>query len=204
MKKSIAIFGKRQSILKGSSSILLGTALMIFGDQVPRLGYLLFLLYLFSTAVWSLMRRSFQPRRNRENLLITFSKIFLSAYLLGSIQAQNLTVYLIVLIIAFYQIFTASICLITWLIYKNNQITPRLHYLFDAIWMGAFGFYSISPFHDAANFELLLLGCYLLTLGATDLRDGIFFNNVYENRALKRHLRVCLPIFLKHLSPSIL
>ena len=41
--------------------------------------------------------------------------------------------------------------------------------------MVGFGLYSISPFHDATNFELLLLGFYLLMLGASSLRDGFFF-----------------------------
>jgi len=99
------------------------------------------------------------------------------------------------------QLFTGLISLITWLIYKNNHIHPRLNYLFDALWMMGFGLYSISPFHDATNFELLLLGFYLIMLGASSLRDGFFFEKGRSNPKLKRRMRMTLPIFMTALIP---
>ena len=64
-----------------------------------------------------------------------------------------------------------------------------------------FGLYSISPFHDATNFELLLLGFYLIMLGASSLRDGFFFEKGRSNPKLKRRMRMTLPIFMTALIP---
>lgn len=201
MKEIPATYSKWRSIIEGGLTIILGLSLMIFGNQVPRLGYLAFMVYLFFTALWSLVSRWFQPVLERENFFVSLAKLLLSVYLFGSIQAQDLAVYLMVVIIAIYQIFTAAISFITWLLYRSNQITPRLRYLFDALWMGAFGLYSISPMHDAANFEMLLLGFYILMLGLTELRDGIFFDDFYKNKQLRRHIRVSLPIVLTAFIP---
>ncbi len=46
--------------------------------------------------------------------------------------------------------------------------------------MIGFGLYSISPFHDAANFELLLLG-FLAHARASSLRDSFFFEKIENN-----------------------
>lgn len=64
------------------------------------------------------------------------------------------------------------------------------------------GFYSISPFHDVANFGLLLLGFYLVLLGLTKIRDGLFFEANLSKNHLKRRVRVSLPIFLTALIPA--
>ena len=118
-----------------------------------------------------------------------------------SIILQDLALYLLVFIIASYQLFTGIISLVTWSLYRKNAIHPRIHHLFDAVWMIGFGLYSISPFHDAANFELLLLGFYLLMLGASSLRDGFFFEKIENNPKLKRRMRMTLPIFVTALIP---
>lgn len=201
MKQVPETYSKWKSLIEGAGTLLLGLLLIFFGNSVPRLGYLAFLTFLFLTGLWSLVSRWFQNREDRENLLITLAKIILSTILVNSVLAQNLAVYLMVFVIAFYQIFTAGISLITWFLYRTNGITPRFRYLFDALWMGGFGFYSISPFHDAANFELMLLGFYLLVLGASGIRDGIFFDAYHDNPKLKRRMRVSLPIFVTALIP---
>lgn len=201
MKLIPETYSKWKSLIEGAGTALLGLLLILFGNSVPRLGYIAFLVYLFFTALWNLFSRWFQQPDDRENLLITLAKITISLILIDSVKAQDLAVYLIVFAVAFYQIFTATISLITWLLYRSNGITPRLRYLFDALWMGGFGLYSISPFHDAANFELMLLGFYLMMLGFSSIRDGIFFDAYHENPELKRHMRVTLPIFVTALIP---
>lgn len=201
MKQIPKTYNKWKSLIEGAGTALLGILLILFGNSVPRLGYTAFLTYLFFTAFWNLISRWFQKPADRENLLITLAKIILASILINSVLAQNLAVYLIVLVIAFYQVFTATISLITWFLYRSNAITPRFRYLFDALLMGGFGLYSISPLHDAANFELMLLGFYLLVLGISNIRDGIFFDAYHENPKLKRRMRVSLPIFVTALIP---
>lgn len=201
MKQIPETYSKWKMLIEGAGAALLGVLLIFFGNSVPRLGYSAFLVYLFLSALWSLFSRWFQQPDDRENLLITLAKMAISLILIDSVKAQDLAVYLIVFAVAFYQIFTATISLITWLLYRSNDIKPRLRYLFDALWMGGFGLYSISPLHDAANFELMLLGFYLTMLGMSGIRDGIFFDTYHENPELKRRMRVSLPIFVTALIP---
>lgn len=161
-----------------------------------------FFSYVFFSAIWSLFSRWFRPKEFRENLWVTWAKIILSVILSNSLWLENTTVYLFVFAIAFYQIFIAFVHLVTWYLYRKNGIKPRGRYLFDGLWIGWFGLYSLSPFHNAADFELFLLGWYLISLGITRLRDGIFFEADLSKNQLKRRVRVTLPIFLTALVPA--
>ena len=158
-----------------SCSYCLRPLLVCFGQVVPILGYQLLMAYFFLSAVWQLLTRWFQEKSRRENIFITLAKIFLAVILFDSVILQGIALYLLVMIIGGYQLFTGLISLITWLIYRNNHIHPRLNYLFDASWMMGFGLYSISPFHDATNFELLLLGFYLIMVGGKQCQGWILF-----------------------------
>lgn len=192
-------FDKYQShhyFIEGGLTSFLGILLIIFGNRIPRLGYLSLCLFLFFNGLWHLLVRWFQAKENRENLLISLGKILAGGILFISLELQNLAIYFLVAIIAIYQLLTASISFITWQLYRQNKITPRLNYLFDSLWIGAFGLYSISPLHDASNFQLMLVGFYLILLGMTYMRDGLF-----NGKSGKRRLRVSLPIVISALIP---
>ena len=201
MAKVSETYSKWKSIGEGLVAIVLGLLLVCFGQVVPILGYQLLMAYFFLSAVWQLLTRWFQEKSRRENIFVTLAKLFLAVILFDSVILQGIALYLLVILIGSYQLFTGLISLITWLLYRKNHIHPRINYLFDAVWMMGFGLYSISPFHDAANFELLLLGCYLLMLGASSLRDGFFFERIENNPKLKRRMRMTLPIFVTTLIP---
>lgn len=201
MAKFSESYSKWRSIGEGLVAIVLGLLLVCFGQVVPILGYQLLMAYFFLSAVWQLLTRWFQEKSRRENIFVTLAKLFLAVILFDSVILQGIALYLLVILIGSYQLFTGLISLITWLLYRKNHIHPRINYLFDAVWMMGFGLYSISPFHDAANFELLLLGCYLLMLGASSLRDGFFFERIENNPKLKRRMRMTLPIFVTTLIP---
>ena len=201
MPKLSETYSKWKSIGEGLLAIVLGLLLIRFGQVIPRMGYQLLLGYFSLSAVWHLLTRWFQDKKRRENIFVTLGKLAVAALVFDSIILQDLALYLLVFIIASYQLFTGIISLVTWSLYRKNAIHPRLHHLFDAVWMIGFGLYSISPFHDAANFELLLLGFYLLMLGASSLRDGFFFEKIENNPKLKRHMRMTLPIFVTALIP---
>ena len=201
MPKFSETYSKWRSLGEGALAIILGLLLICFGQIVPRLGYQLLMGYFSLSAIWHLLTRWFQEKSRRENIFVTIAKLFLAVILFDSVILQGIALYLLVMIIGGYQLFTGLISLITWLIYRNNHIHPRLNYLFDALWMMGFGFYSISPFHDATNFELLLLGFYLNMLGASSVRDGFYFEKRRSNPKLKRRMRMTLPIFVTALIP---
>ena len=201
MPKFSETYSKWKSLGEGALAIILGLLLICFGQIVPRLGYQLLMGYFSLSAVWHLLTRWFQEKSRRENIFVTIAKLGLAVILFDSVILQGIALYLLVMIIGGYQLFTGLISLITWLIYRNNHIHPRLNYLFDALWMMGFGLYSISPFHDATNFELFLLGFYLIMLGASSVRDGFFFEKGRSNPQLKRRMRMTLPIFVTALIP---
>ena len=201
MPKFFETYSKWKSLGEGMLAIILGLLLICFGQIVPRLGYQLLMAYFSLSTVWHLLTRWFQEKSCRENIFVTIAKLGLAVILFESVILQGIALYVLVIAIGSYQLFTGLISLITWLIYRNNHIHPRLNYLFDALWMMGFGLYSISPFHDATNFELLLLGFYLLMLGASSLRDGFFFEKGIRNPRLKRKIRMTLPIFVTALIP---
>ena len=201
MPKFSETYSKWRSLGEGALAIILGLLLICFGQIVPRLGYQLLMGYFSLSAVWHLLTRWFQEESRRENIFVTIAKLFLAVILFDSVILQGIALYLLVMIIGGYQLFTGLISLITWLIYRNNHIHPRINYLFDAMWMMGFGLYSISPFHDATNFELLLLGFYLIMLGASSVRDGFYFEKGRSNPKLKRRMRMTLPIFMTALIP---
>ncbi|EFO54182.1 membrane protein, putative [Streptococcus infantis SK1302] len=201
MPKFFETYSKWKSLGEGMLAIILGLLLICFGQIVPRLGYQLLMAYFSLSTVWHLLTRWFQEKSRRENIFVTLAKLGLAVILFDSVILQGIALYVLVIAIGSYQLFTGLISLITWLIYRNNHIHPRLNYLFDALWMMGFGLYSISPFHDATNFELLLLGFYLLMLGASSLRDGFFFEKGIRNPRLKRKIRMTLPIFVTALIP---
>ena len=201
MPKFSETYSKWRSLGEGALAIILGLLLICFGQIVPRLGYQLLMGYFFLSAVWHLLTRWFQEKSRRENIFVTLAKLFVAVILFDSVILQGIALYFLVIAIGSYQLCTGLISLITWLIYRKNHIRPRVNYLFDALWMMGFGLYSVSPFHDATNFELLLLGCYLLMLGASSLRDGFFFERIENNPKLKRRMRMTLPIFVTALIP---
>ena len=201
MPKFSETYSKWRSLGEGALAIILGLLLICFGQIVPRLGYQLLMGYFFLSAVWHLLTRWFQEKSRRENIFVALAKLFVAVILFDSVILQGIALYFLVIAIGSYQLCTGLISLITWLIYRKNHIRPRVNYLFDALWMMGFGLYSVSPFHDATNFELLLLGFYLIMLGASSVRDGFFFEKVRSNPKLKRRMRMTLPIFVTALIP---
>lgn len=203
MKLSTIGYTAKQAILQGIGLFLLGFVFIIWGQAVPRIAYQLFFFYLFLSTIWSLVNRWFRPKDLRENLWITWAKLILSVVFAESLFLENTAVYFFVFPIAFYQIFIGGVNLITWWLYRSNRIPKRLRYLVDGLVITSFGLWSLSPFHNADDFQLLLLGWYLITLGVTRLRDGIFFDSDYQKNHLKRRVRISLPIFVTAMIPAV-
>ncbi|MFV8290765.1 hypothetical protein ACNNMX_01795 [Aerococcus viridans] len=131
----------------------------------------------------------------REPLLVSLAKIFISVIFANVLWLENATIYILVFLIGIYQIFTGFVNLVTWYLYRINQIRPRFRLLVDGLWISALGAYSLSPFHAVADYQLTIMGFYLFTLGVTRIRDAILFNADATSGQLKRRVRVSLPIF---------
>lgn len=156
MPKFFETYSKWKSLGEGMLAIILGLLLICFGQIVPRLGYQLLMAYFSLSTVWHLLTRWFQEKSRRENIFVTIAKLGLAVILFDSVILQGIALYVLVIAIGSYQLFTGLISLITWLIYRNNHIHPRLNYLFDALWMMGFGLYSISLMQQILNCSYLV------------------------------------------------
>lgn len=78
--KRLARLGQsgRKAIVEGIFVILLGVFLILGGQVVPKVGYQLFFLYIFGSALWTLINRWFGRKEVQENLWITLGKLVVS------------------------------------------------------------------------------------------------------------------------------
>ena len=106
MGKVSETYSKWKSIGEGLVAIVLGLLLICFGQVVPILGYQLLMAYFSLSAVWQLLTRWFQEKSRRENIFVTLAKLFLAVILFDSVILQDIALYLLVIIIGSYQLFT--------------------------------------------------------------------------------------------------
>ena len=117
MPKLSDTYSKWKSIGEGLLAIVLGLLLICFGQVIPRVGYQLLMGYFSLSAVWQLLTRWFQDKKRRENILVTLAKLMVAALVFDSIIWQDIALYLLVFVIASYQLFTGGISLVTWFLY---------------------------------------------------------------------------------------
>lgn len=120
MPKLSETYSKWKSIGEGLLAIVLGILLIHFGQVIPRMGYQLLMGYFFLSAVWHLLTRWFQDKNRRENIFVSLAKLVVAALMFDSIILQDLALYLLVFIIASYQLFTGVISLVTWSLYTKK------------------------------------------------------------------------------------
>ena len=81
-------------------------------------------------------------------------------YLLGSNLATDIPIYVLALVIGVYQIFHASINLVTYVLYRKNNIRPRFRLLLDGILLVFLGGASLLSSTGNSVFQLFVLGAY--------------------------------------------
>lgn len=64
---------------------------------------------------------------------VALVKLLVLGYLLGSNLATDVPIYILALVIGVYQIFHASINLVTYVLYRKNKIRPRFRLLLDGL-----------------------------------------------------------------------
>lgn len=192
----------KQLIFEGIVDIVVGLLLLFFGSFAPRLAFELFTLWLFLTTLWSLLTRWFKKDQVHENLFITIAKVIALFFIGNSLFFENAFIYVITFIVSIYQLFTAIINFVTYILYRQNHITPRWKYLFDSIWLTWFGVLGLIPNESRGEVQLAMLGIYSIAIGFTCLRDGIWFNKEDGKNQLKRRVRVSMPLFMAALIPA--
>ncbi|WP_231852555.1 hypothetical protein [Streptococcus sp. DD13] len=95
----------------------------------------------------------------------------------------------------------AGIHIVTYVLYRQNDIHPRLSFLLDGIWIGGVGLATVLSSNAQSNLQAFIMGLYLFLFGGTNLRDGLFFESQLQQNHLKRRLRVSLPLGIAALIP---
>lgn len=117
-------------------------------------------------------------------------------------RASNLPVNIVIIILGCYQLCTAAIYGITYLLYRQNKLKGGFRYLFDTLLYGGIGLTTVfSPSTDG-RMQFLIVGIYLILLGFSNVRDGLMFNTDVEKKQLRRRIRINLPIIIAAFFPA--
>ena len=103
-------------------------------------------------------------------------RIIFGLLLAGLNELGNLSVNVVIIILGLYQLATAVVYAITYYLYRCDRAKGGFCYLFDAVLQGLLALTTIfSPATDGRQ-QFLFLGIYLILLGISNMRDGIFFD----------------------------
>lgn len=193
----------KKLLIEGIMTLLVGLLLLQFRETVPTLVIKLGLVWILLGALLNLLFGWLRKKDQvTESWLHSLIKVLVAGSLLTSSLAVNLPIYLMALIFALYEIFLAFINGVTYWLYRQNKIKPRWRYLVDALLWGNLGIVSLLSQDGKASRQLFWFGLYLVFLGLTNIRDGLFFNKDLTHSQLKRRVRVSLPIVLSALIPA--
>lgn len=144
----------------------------------------------------------FQKSQSTDTLGVALVKLLVLGYLLGSNFATDVPIYILALVIGVYQIFHATINLVTYVLYRKNKIRPRFRLLLDGLVLVFLGGTSLLSSTGNSVFQLFVLGAYFFLYGVSNIRDGFLFEEEIGKNHLKRRVRMSLPIVLAALIPA--
>lgn len=191
----------RKLILTGLVTMALGAFLIYQRQEGSR--YIIDWItgYFFFAGIFNLVTRWFKPKEDRTSILGNVFQILVALLFSTLNYVTNAPIYLIVILMGTYQLFMAGINGITWFLYRKDKIAGRFRYLWDALVYGVFGISAMFNAAEESPLQYLILGGYLVFLGFTYFRDGLFFESDAGMSNLKRHGRVSLPIVFVALLP---
>ncbi|MCW6666692.1 DUF308 domain-containing protein [Aerococcaceae bacterium NML190938] len=189
-------------IVIGLLTMIGGVLLILFGKEATRHFIDWVTAYFFFVGIFNLFSRWFKPKEDRGSLLSTIGQIVFAFILSAVNMLTDAPINVIVMLFGAYQIFTAGISAITYVLYRKNDIKPRGRFLFDAIMYGLLGISALFSPSEDAELQFLIVGIYLIFLGFTYFRDGLFFNTEAGHPELKRKFKMNLPIVLVALIPN--
>lgn len=198
---SLGLTGKKL-LVQGFLFVLLGLILMVTGTWLPVTVIRLVLFLAWIATVLDLVLRIFKKSQSTDTLGVALVKLLVLGYLLGSNLATDVPIYILALVIGVYQIFHASINLVTYVLYRKNKIRPRFRLLLDGLVLVFLGGTSLLSSTGNSVFQLFVLGAYFFLYGLSNIRDGFLFEEEIGKNHLKRRVRMSLPIVLAALIPA--
>ena len=198
---SLGLTGKKL-LAQGFLFVLLGLILMVTGTWLPVKVIRLVLFLAWIATVLDLVLRIFKKSQSTDTLGVALVKLLVLGYLLGSNLATDVPIYILALVIGIYQIFHASINLVTYVLYRKNKIRPRFRFLLDGLVLVFLGGTSLLSSTGNSVFQLFVLGAYFFLYGVSNIRDGFLFEEEIGKNHLKRRIRISLPIVLAALIPA--
>ncbi len=198
---SLGLTGKKL-LAQGFLFVLLGLILMVTGTWLPVKVIRLVLFLAWIATVLDLVLRIFKKSQSTDTLGVALVKLLVMGYLLGSNLATDVPIYILALVIGVYQIFHASINLVTYVLYRKNKIRPRFRLLLDGLVLVFLGGTSLLSSTGNSVFQLFVLGAYFFLYGVSNIRDGFLFEEEIGKNHLKRRIRISLPIALAALIPA--
>ena len=198
---SLGLTGKKL-LAQGFLFVLLGLILMVTGTWLPVTVIRLVLFLAWIATVLDLVLRIFKKSQSTDTLGVALVKLLVLGYLLGSNFATDVPIYILALVIGVYQIFHATINLVTYVLYRKNKIRPRFRLLLDGLVLVFLGGTSLLSSTGNSVFQLFVLGAYFFLYGVSNIRDGFLFEEEIGKNHLKRRVRMSLPIVLAALIPA--
>ena len=198
---SLGLTGKKL-LVQGFLFVLLGLILMVTGTWLPVTVIRLVLFLAWIATVLDLVLRIFKKSQSTDTLGVALVKLLVMGYLLGSNLATDVPIYILALVIGIYQIFHASINLVTYVLYRKNKIRPRFRFLLDGLVLVFLGGTSLLSSTGNSVFQLFVLGAYFCLYGVSNIRDGFLFEKEIGKNHLKRRVRMSLPIALAAFIPA--
>ena len=192
----------RKLLAQGFLFVLLGLILMVTGTWLPVTVIRLVLFLAWIATVLALVLRIFKKSQSTDTLGVALVKLLVLGYLLGSNFATDVPIYILALVIGVYQIFHATINLVTYVLYRKNKIRPRFRLLLDGLVLVFLGGTSLLSSTGNSVFQLFVLGAYFFLYGVSNIRDGFLFEEEIGKNHLKRRIRISLPIVLAALIPA--
>lgn len=204
MKKisDLGLTGKKL-LIQGSILLIVGLTLIVTGVWLPMLAIRLALYGIFFLSLFELVMHLLKKSKSSESILVLIGKTLLFAFLAGADLAVQLPIYLMAIFIGFYQLLTAVVNVITYILYRKDGVRPRIRFLMDGIWLLAIAVLSLFSTQAHLTLQAGLVGAYLVLYGLTNIRDGYFFEQALEKQNLRRHIRIPLPLFLAALLPRV-
>ncbi|WP_247950317.1 DUF308 domain-containing protein [Streptococcus constellatus] len=191
----------RRTLLFGILAILFGVIIIANGVDVTKFALDLLVIYFIFVGVSNLFFR-FLVKKNRISLSSAFFHVLVGLVVGFLNRASNLPVNIVIIILGCYQLCTAAVYGITYLLYRQNKLKGGFRYFFDTVLYGGIGLTTIfSPSTDG-RLQFLIVGIYLILLGFSNVRDGAFFNTDLEQKQLWRRIRINLPVIIAAFFPA--
>lgn len=190
----------RRTLLFGLLALVLGLIIIVNGFRFTKLAFDFISFYLTVVGLVNIVLHVFTHKKEGA-VWHSLLQIAVAMGISWLNRISDVPVNIVIISLGSYQILTATIYGVTYLLYRQNHVKGGLRYLFDTVLYGGIGLTSIlSPATDG-HLQFLILGIYLMMLGMSNIRDGLFFDNDREKHRLRRQIRINLPIIFAAFIP---